>query len=323
MILALKDEIVLSLLYVPYNVPLSKVPDALYRELQACKILSVHTCDGVAVVEIEDCEKISTPLDTSQLAHIRVDYVNHHSALLPGWLSLKSGMCNFTIIHMDTHNDLGRPNLLRHGDQLFDRWTGNIVHPDKMSTVCQAIDSTAIEIGNYLTMALYWLPVTRLIWVCPENSRGVVRSMVNPRGLRLLWSHSDPLDTSVERLDVHPIADDPYDIAIQIVKTPDSLRKIIQNEQVTNIILDIDLDYFDNSFENSNNGDQFERLDPSVSAEWVETQRLQLDRFLDTLPFEFIISIGIACSPGFCPASKAQVLKRMVQNSLLARSRND
>jgi len=323
MILVLKDEIILSIVYVPYTVPTSKVQEALYHEFQACKILSVSMYEGVAVVEIEDRERISTLLETSQLAHIRVDYVDHHSALLPGWLSLDSGKGNFTIIHVDAHNDLGRPNLLRYGVHLVDRWTGNIVRPVEMSTVLSAIDSTAIEIGSYLTMALYWLPITHLIWVCPEDNLGLVRNKMNPRGLRLQWSHSDPLNSSVERLGVQPVDDEPYDTSIQIVKNFDSLSKIVQDEHLTNIIVDLDLDYFDNSYENSNLIDPSEKHVSSISDEWVKNQRLRLDQLLDALPFEFIISIGIARSPGFCPVSKAQILKKMVKDSLLKRSRDD
>jgi len=312
----------LSKFRIPYDIPIQDFHEALFGELQVHRIISVNICDNEAIVEIDDSDKRSAVLYTSKVAGIKLDIVKHHSALLPVWLSLKPSDKPFTIVHIDTHNDLGMPNLLRCEDKLIDRWTGNIVSPCIRSTVVQAIDSAAIEIGSYLTVALYWLPVTNLIWLCPEESTGVVRGMVNPRGLRLEWLYLDSLDSRVERLTTIPVSSDSYKTKIHVVKTTDEIREILLKHPSNNILLDIDLDYFDNSAENSDH----DRDQPDVlplSGGWMATQKARIYNILDALPLEGVVSVGIACSPGFCPAKKATLLGRMVINSFLERVQKD
>lgn len=316
--MVLLDDYGLSTFYVPYDATAHNIYEALYQELQTHQIISIKLFDGMAVVKVNKCAKRSAVRQTMQIAGIPVVDVDHHSALLPGWLSLRTPKRFLTIVHIDAHNDLGCPNLLRHGELLIDRWTGEIVDPDAPPTVHSAVDSTAIEIGSYLTMALYWLPVTRLIWLCPEKNTGVVRSVTNPCGLRLGWSYSDALDNRVERLSVIPVLEDASSILVRIVKSTEALRNALKEQFIGDIVLDVDLDYFDNSAENVDLICN-QPIASSVPDEWIYSQQVQISRILDALPLERVVNVGIARSPGFCPVPKAMILAEMFINSLSER----
>lgn len=306
----------MSTYHIPYNILKKDVFEILHREFQVQKIQSIHVNEIEAVIKVEDpSEKRSNILNTIYISNIRIDVVNHHSALLPIWLSLKSDNQFFTILHIDAHNDLGSPNLLKIEDKFIDRWTGDIVIPSQIKTVRKAIDSASIEIGSFLTTALNWLPIISLIWVYPEENKGYVRGVLNPSGICLKWLNSDFLDTQIERLNVIPIIDNKYDIAIHVVKNIELLHKVLLKHPDNNIILDIDLDYFDNSDENSNlNFKDFDEI--KISDEWIVAQKAKIKKIIAIIPFESVVSIGIACSPGFCPSQKANKLLDIMIESL-------
>jgi frataxin-like iron-binding protein CyaY len=297
--------------HIPFTIPSEDVVKELYRELQVHRIISIQINDGIAIVEIDNCEQYSLIMKTTRVSNFDIIFVNHHSALLQIWLSLKMHDRKITLIHVDSHNDLGSPNVIRRDNQLIDRWTGNFVNPAEIPTIIQAIQSAAIEIGSYLTMALFLLPVSHLIWLCPEKSPGIVRGMENPCGLRLDWSHSDTLDSNIKRLNALPIIDNSFKIEFNVIKNPSKLREFLLKESDTVFLLDIDCDYFDNSDENAifNKRNQENEIELN---EWTKKQRGKIRDILDAIPHERLINIGVAYSPGFCPADKASILDKLI-----------
>ncbi|MCK9631683.1 MAG: UPF0489 family protein [Methanoregula sp.] len=294
----------------------------LYRELQVHRFNSIQINNGIAIVEIENSEQLSIIKKTIRLANFDIIFVNHHSALLQIWLSLKMHDRKITLIHVDSHNDLGSPNVIRRDNQLIDRWTGNSINPAEIPTIIQAIESAAIEIGSYLTMALFLLPVSHLIWLCPEKSPGLVQGMENPCGLRLDWSHSDTLDSNIKRLNALPIIDNSFEIEFNVIKNPSKLRELLLKESDTVFLLDIDFDYFDNSDENANFNKRNQENEIELN-EWTKKQRGKIRDILDVIPYERLVNIGIAYSPGFCPADMADILDKLIIDLLTEKIIND
>ena len=301
--------------HIPFDTPVEEIEDVIYRELQTLHILSIELLPELAVVEVADDCQHSVVLQDRVIHSIPVVEVEHHSALLTTWLPWCGSSTPLTVIHVDSHNDLGRPNLKLHGDSLVDRWTGKTVDPADANSVRRALDSTSIEIGNYLTMALYWLPISHLIWICPAASGGGIRKQSNPAGLRLEWGFSDPIHSRVRRLTVIPVNSRPYDVSCRILKDPTSLLAVLREHPDTKFILDIDLDFFDNSEENASPGFITPDEDSSLK-EWADAQRPIIDDLLHCLPLERVVTIGFSRSPGFCPERRAEVLSSMLIDAL-------
>jgi hypothetical protein len=226
----------------------------------------------------------------------------HHSALLPHWLRCLHGKGDLAVLHVDSHSDLGSPNLVMEPSAIVvDRWSREEVSVTDLTTVQRAVDSSAIEIGSYLTAALSLLPIRGVAWVhAPVDGNG---SRPDPpvRSLRLDWSNSDPLDSSLRRLCAirNGLVEDgpPENVWFVDASTPvcDGLARLGDFK----IILDIDLDYFDNSGHSGH--EQF--------GSTILDQRQDLFiGVVGSLDPARIAAIGIAHSPGFCPAATASRL---------------
>jgi hypothetical protein len=281
---------------VPFDAPRERVEQLIRRELQTCVIDSVTFCSNLVEVEVE-CPNFSQIISETEIEGIPLIETLHHSAVLPRWLHLLRGEADLAVLHVDSHSDLGSPNLVMDSSgYVVDRWTRERVLASDLATVRRAVDSSAIEIGNYLTAALFLLPIRGVAWVHLPVDRNFSRPDPSVLGLRLEWSNSDPLDSSLRRVCAIR-GGPPKDLWFVDASKPACDRFASLHD--LKVILDIDLDYFDNSAHTGHQRFGSATLDQRWDLFMDLVRRLDPAR---------VVAISIAHSPGFCPAAVASRL---------------
>jgi hypothetical protein len=295
-----------------YDAPKANVQKILRKELQTTHILSSVISNNYVTIELAPSIRCkSAILWSGKVADISATVVDDHSALLPVWLEQFHKERGLLHVHIDRHSDLGMPNLLRVGDKLVDRFSDCGVTPSDLESVILAVNSTAIEIGNFLTLALKWLSIKTLVWLHPPEIEPVTRGI----GLRIGWTGVDPLFSSDLRLEASPILDGNFDVALHVSSKLKELESIIATNDNLDIILDIDLDYFDNSHEALDQQKPMP-IGAAPEVEWLRQQEAVLDDLFSVIPAGRLRSVGIARSPGFCPPQVADALVKLVLDRL-------
>jgi len=288
------------------------VPEMLRRELQMVRILSIEVMSDCATVEYAPPSRnMSAVLRREQVRGVPVTVVDDHAALLPVWSHELRDARGLVLVHVDRHSDLGMPNLLRVDGRVVDRFSGREVDPSDPGSIALAVDSTAIEIGSFLTLAIAWLPLETLVWVHPL---GLVPT-TKGTGLCLGWTGIDPLLSLERRLRAEPVCTEDFDVALHVCSDLDELPSIIAATGEGSIVLDIDLDYFDDSHEALDLHAPLPEGEPP-NVDWLRRQDSVLDALLGAIPQERLKSVGIARSPGFCPAQVADALVERVRDRL-------
>jgi hypothetical protein len=200
------------------------------------------------------------------------------------------------IIHVDAHSDLMAPLLKVDGSSLFDLITGAEVNIALPASVDTAIRSGAIGIGSFLVPFLWQENCETLVHLCPNiyspDIRGwgllekttVADDLLAPATLRPMVRRNVIAGSGTSR---HLVAETLRDSHLEL-----------HGKQ---ILLHIDLDYFNNRY----NGDshwheQEDRHDPPVTDMLEAVERLFVE--LTESGMEEIAHLMIACSPEFCPA---------------------
>lgn len=194
-----------------------QVVEKLYLELQTryIQIIEYNNAQAIARINNTNVIKFSSVLSQISFGQLIVQEILHHSAALLQWLSYPHTV-PIVIIHVDSHNDLRSPNLIKKSSIIIDRWTRKPVYPNILESVKNAIDSTSIEIGSFLTLALYWLPVKALIWIYPDTVEPVIKGCKNPATVNVGWNVTDEFDFKYKRLCVSPLYSLKYGIPIYI-----------------------------------------------------------------------------------------------------------
>lgn len=297
-----------------YDAQEANVSNILRRELQAAKIISLSVASDYATVELApSTRRKSTILFCGKVSNVPVTVVEDHSALLPVWLDQFQREKDLLEVHVDRHSDLGMPNVLLVDGKHIDRFSGCDVNPIIPASVALAVDSTAIEIGNFLTIALKWLSIKTLVWIHPFDLKPVTKGI----GLRLGWTGIDPLLSSERRFKADPVSGGDFDVSLHILSRFYDLKSVLASNNDLGIILDIDLDYFDNSHEALDQQQPMPVLE-FLDSTWLEEQKRVVDALFDMIPAERLRSVGIARSPGFCPPKVADALVKLVIDRLAA-----
>lgn len=284
------------------------------RELQARPIERIEVCGSVARVILSEDRGFSKVLNESLIDHINFEETVHHSAALHSWLRSSRTSRSLVVIHVDTHNDLGSPNLICAGDgAVYDRWTRHYVRPSDLDSVRSAIDSSAIEIGSFLTAAIAWLPIAAIIWISPSIQTATLWGTRSKRSfVRIERNTTDRLNKTLLRLSAQPGRNESDSVPLHVSIDGERLENIIRPYRAnSDFIVGIDFDYFDCSLENGGS-----TLDSS-GGEGIGSRAFDLFiRLLRSLPRDRIVCITAAHSPGFCVHSIAmqcsEDLKRAV-----------
>lgn len=289
-----------SIWNVAFDAPPDRVEKLVRRELQTCIVDSIFARAHTLELKVRH-PSFSEVISEHMIDNIRFIETYHHSAVLLNWMSLPRNQ-DYLVLHVDSHRDLARPNLLMDTNNLIvDRWTGDLVSPNDISSLKQAVDSSAIEIGSFLTAAILFIPICGVVWFHPPSDKSSARAGSRMQGLQLNWSNCDPLDSSVRRLNA-TFGHSSKDVSLVETSQPDSARLNSKTDPM--IILDIDLDYFDNT--NQHNADEFT----------IATFDERIDLFLGllrTIDLSRLALISIARSPGFCPERMASIISAELQ----------
>lgn len=284
---------------------------AVRRELQTLDVRRIaRRADRVAVEVSDEVPPMSQVLAANVVAGLPFEEVWHHSAVLPRWLAMFRDGPAVYIVHVDSHDDLGSPNLVPStGGGLCDRWTGAPVDPQDQASVRAAIDSSAIEIGSYLTLALYWLPVVGLALVFPAASQANIACARASAALTVEWAAGDALHHMVRRLRcTRATAGEGGVPAVRCEGARDLalLRDAIPPD--ARIVLDIDADFFDNSDDNDGKIAHGAAVDV---AEFIKHLRV-------AVPSTQLALVSLSRSPGFCPSARAAEIALEVRAALTA-----
>ena len=281
---------------VSFDAPRHRIEKLIHREFQTSVVRSIDVLMNRAEVEVE-CPCFSEVISETSIESVPIIETWHHSAVLPRWLDFLRDRDDLAVLHVDSHSDLGSPNLIKDAaGQVIDRWTEKPVSASSSTSVRSAVDSSAIEIGNYLTAAIFLLPIRGIAWFSPPVDESSIQLEPATLGLMLEWSESDPLNSSLCRLRAIrgvPLKDLWYLEAS--AAACDALAKL--ND--VNFILDIDLDYFDNS----DHLGHWRRVSATTS------QRVEMfTDLLRRLDPARVVAVSLARSPGFCPPVVASCL---------------
>ncbi|MDP2361635.1 MAG: hypothetical protein Q8O14_12945 [bacterium] len=279
------------------------------KELQILDVIRIEFLPGRVICETSACvPPLSTVLATHTSGSVIAVEVIHHAAILPHFLSMFLNGPPVYIIHADSHDDLGSPNVVPDATgRLIDRWTGKTVSPQEPFTVRSAVDSSAIEIGSYLTLALHLLPVIGIAFVFPDHSTANIAGVRNPSSITVGWAEDDLLNRGVRRLRCRPSRDGSNGIPILRCDGHCNLAElgsIIPRE--TPIILDIDCDYFDDADEVG--GLPHDACTMDVAGFMQQVQMV--------VPRKHLKLISLSHSPGFCPRTSVEVICAEVLHSL-------
>lgn len=299
-------------LSIPYDAPKEKVETLIRRELQTENILSVEVEEEIVTVHLAASKKSKSKVLYSEcIGSVPVTVVSHHSSLLPVWLQLLRETKDISIVHIDRHSDLDMPNLIKVSDTVYDRWTKLPVHWQLMDSVSNAVDSSAIEIGNFLTVALYLLNIKSLLWLHPADVIPIFRETA----LSVGWTGIDPLFSEIRRLAISPIYENSKEIKFFSYSSFEETARLLSETDSNNVLLDIDLDYFDSSNEELDRTKILPKCNTKKFKCPVTIHRM-IDTLFDTIGLKRLKAIGIAASPGFCPTNIAAVLINIILKKL-------
>lgn len=204
---------------------------------------------------------------------------------------------NLLILHVDDHRDVAPPRLCVTEDGYLDLITGASVSIDSPDSIHAAISSGAIGMGSFLTLLLHQMPHAEVRHLCqPPKSRTTIDYEIIPEAI------PDSL--------LRPGANRPS-IRLQpgtgtgpgrYRQTPDLAAWLDAIPTNANVLLHIDMDYFNNRYDGDSDwADRDEGLDPPL--ENVLEKIDELGRALDASGVvNHISDTAIAFSPGFFPA---------------------
>lgn len=304
----------------------SSIEAYLQLELQTKHVNHIHFNANHVIIQLNDQyqNNFLQVIANTQIGHISIFEVLHHSATLLHWLYWPPQKpC--VIVHIDSHNDLRSPNILQREYQRVDHWTSKPVSPFNIESVKSAIQSTSIEIGSYLTLALYWLPIKALIWICPPTVKPNINRVENPAAIHIGWTKTDELDSMSKRLSVTPLDSTRYGIPVYICRESWQIEKAIKDLKFDGaFLIDIDLDYFDNSLEASHflqSCMPAPLLTPNLFSE-IQSADIFFNNLFNILPINSVTHISIAHSPGFCHPALASFFSSQLYNRLFAKLHN-
>lgn len=232
-----------------------------------------------------------------------------------GWSRLLSDCLDsarrVTLLHADAHADLDAPHLLQSPDGWVDGITGQYFTLDD-DQVARAIVSGAIGIGMFVTPLLHLLPRVSIRHLSPRPGP-TARTRLQP-------THLMPRQASVglSRMAVVAHRSRPDENPSHTyIRTHDPTEWCAHIERSDDILLHIDLDYFENRHDGANAW--VERPVPvaQVAAEAVERVN-HMCSALATLTSSRVRSTTIGLSPGFCPSELWPGLLDVLQRNLVA-----
>jgi hypothetical protein len=272
--------------------------------------LSVHessTHFEIQLLNREDflyCENVKKELTwlNLQKKDVRNFYIEDKTCfftLLESWVSYglskylaQSHPNHVTLIHIDDHQDLMPPLLGRKRDQWVDLLTFSIFNFSKPSSVKMAIESGAISIGSMLTPFIHHLKELDVFHIA--NNSIPTTYFIHPTTI-----NNDIFFPEYKRM------------SLCLNRTQSSPKKYFRNPELidilpkmiseTNLLLHIDMDFFNNRF----NGSTDWYLSKFIHDPPLSDQFKKMDDLCDQLTKSGLASriqhVSLGISPSFYP----------------------
>lgn len=216
-----------------------------------------------------------------------------------------------TIIHLDEHDDMMSPHLLEKEGVLFDFFTNDSVD-FKSESVFNAIMSSSIEIGSFVTLFLYFLSNKNI------EVRHLGQKLYEDRdkksySIDVACSKKHELSPDYKRPECNFIEDNKIDSNITY-KFFTSIQDAFDLDMNHPILLHIDMDYFCNRYEGCSNwAKKSNKHDPSLDEILVRIGLIneQINKLSSSIE-----STSIAFSPGFFPAEFWGISYNLLANNL-------
>jgi len=204
------------------------------------------------------------------------------------------------ILHIDDHKDVAPPRLRAEGDQFVDAISGSLVSIADPTSIQSAIQSGAIGMGSFMTPFLHAIPTAEVRHLCQPPKV----TNTNDHKISLAYKADTLLHLGSRRpcIELVQSVNETGRGRYRITPHLDDWLEDITGNDVSPILLHIDMDYFNNRYDGDSEWvtrkavldppieDVFAKIDEITAA--LEKMNLGL-RIVDTV---------IAYSPGFFPA---------------------
>ncbi len=223
---------------------------------------------------------------------------------------------SIAVIHLDDHTDMMSPKIGLYGTDWKDMLTHATIDMRAPETMKQGVLSGAITLGSMMTPLLHHLDrvdVFHLAYGRPSASMSIDRTtiaddLLDPRRRRMAVDVSSSL-ASAQR------------DAIRYLRTPEIVEIAKAIHPTKDILLHIDMDYFNNRYNGSDGWrDRPAMHDPPLELQKEEMVRI-CERFVRAGLVERIRHVSIGISPSFYPSefweeAMTYLLDRMVASGL-------
>jgi len=223
------------------------------------------------------------------------------------WLSLarkRGGIPDeIVILHVDDHDDLMSPRVIKKDDCWIDAITRNEVDILRPNTIASAIISGAIGVGSFIVPLLHLVPRVHIRHCCVTGysltRRGTYNLQREVIGDDLLMPGASRQAVRLEPSPNNEHQVKPSGHSYSVASTTTEWLKDLPEAP---IFLHIDLDFFNNRF----NGDSHwherpNRHDPSL-ADIVRSVDTIFNALFSSNVAQRIVDMAVGISPGFFPA---------------------
>ncbi len=201
-----------------------------------------------------------------------------------------------TIIHLDDHADLMPPKISIHKGEWKDMLTNEVVKFSDPKSIKKAIKSGAITLGSIMTILVHCVQNINILHL-KQNSKPLVRYIKKSFQMdKLITPNQRRLSVDLTNFPKGNEQKNKY------LKTS-SIDDIIQSIPAkTDIFLHIDMDFFNNRFNGSNDYKKEGHHNP-----YLKTQKKLMNKFFNALSdtpnvINRIKHVSIGLSPSFYPA---------------------
>ena len=201
------------------------------------------------------------------------------------------------LIHFDAHDDLSSPPLTvgADGEGLSAPTRDLDVDLRSPDTVARAVERGFIGIGSFIAPLLHCLAACDIVHIVRAD--GLSRSVVRESLLMTRQLVSGPLGAQprlgITRTD--SATSSPYSYTLT-----NDIRYLAELGPHGPVLLDIDLDYFSNAFDDRAAPDHSERPTTGIDEILTEIGRMK-NSFVHDRLWTQIVCVSIAVSPGFFP----------------------
>jgi hypothetical protein len=282
-----------------HEIEITETPKHYYLVLTRSPFLYCeNTIEGLDLLTLEEQDVLSYFLLGS----------NNIFSLLESWIPygwslffLKENKAprNLTIIHLDDHADLMSPHIsVDVKGNWKDMFTGECISFSDSESIKKAIESGAITLGSIVTLLVHYVENVTVLHL-KQNDKTILRYIKKDTEIDKLISPSGQKRMSVTLTKINPYLGNENNCLYLKTSNINRIIKNIPND--TDIFLHIDMDFFNNRFNGSNDWEQRLNHNPDL-----EQQKMVIKSFCKAISRSNIVNrvihVSIGVSPSFYPS---------------------